>query len=280
MELEQSVKYAQLDLLTELKRVCEKNGISYFLIGGTLIGAIRHDGFIPWDDDIDVGMLRADYERFISACAEDLNPEYKLYDWDIDEKSPLPFLKLKIKGTHYQEELSKDTEMNDEIFIDIFPFDNAPTGKFLQKMQAVSVYLIRKILLLKCGFTIDRGNKLKRVLYGILKLISSVGSISFWKKRCSAIMQAYNNTSTSEVVNMCGAYSYKKELKKKEIVSKTIPHRFEQLYFSVPEQYDTYLREVYEDYMKLPPVEEQSGRHSVSFVDFGTYQIKYKESGD
>lgn len=275
----QSVKCAQLDLLIELKRLCEKYEINYFLIGGTLIGAIRHDGFIPWDDDIDVGMLRSDYEKFRVVCAKDLCSEYKLYNWENDNKSPLPFLKLKITGTHYREELAENTDMNDEIFIDIFPFDNAPDSLFLQTLQASSIYLIRKILLLKCGFSIDRGNRIKKLLYSILKTISSIASVPFWKKCCTSIMNAYNNRETSEVVNMCGAYSYKKELKKKELLTKTVPHLFEKQFFSVPEQYDTYLREIYGDYMELPPQDERIGRHGVSFVDLGKYKIKCQEIG-
>lgn len=130
MDKSELVKYAQLDLLIELDRICKKNGINYFLVGGTLIGAIRHNGFIPWDDDIDVGMLRADYEKFEKACEKDLNPEYAKYDWHIDSASPLPFLKLKIKGTHYREYFSKDSNMNDAIFIDIFPYE-LNTGKVI-----------------------------------------------------------------------------------------------------------------------------------------------------
>ena len=148
------VKCAQLDMLVELKRICEKNGIAYFLVGGTLIGAIRHCGFIPWDDDIDVGMLREDYERFISLCKTELSDEYALYDWHKDEKSPIPFLKMKIKGTHYREKLSKETTINDEIFIDIFPYDNAPDSGLNRKIQALKNIIYKKIILLKSEFLI------------------------------------------------------------------------------------------------------------------------------
>lgn len=276
METLKEVKCAQIDLLNELKRICEKNNITYFLIGGTLIGAIRHNGFIPWDDDIDIGMLRDQYDKFIEACKTDLDIEYELYDWYRDEASPLPFLKLKIKGTHYPEQLSKKAEMNNAIYIDIFPYDNAPDSKMLQRIQAQKIYFIRKILLLRCGFAIDDTSYLKRGLYGILRFFSCYKSVMSWKMKCDSILKQYNICETAYVGNMCGSYSYFKELKQRDLLKNTEPHKFENFEFPVPVKYDQYLKEVYGDYMKLPPASEQIGRHGVTDIDFGSYRVRYK----
>lgn len=268
------VKCAQLDLLVELKRICDENEINYFLVGGTLIGAIRHNGFIPWDDDIDVGMLREDYEQFITACKTQLNQEYGLYDWYIDAASPIPFLKLKIKGTHYREGLAENTNVNDEIFIDVFPFDNAPDSIILRNFQGVEIYLLKKILLLRCGYTIEKNSGVaKKAAYKVLNTVSKVRSIKKWKLTCDRIMKRYNSKLTTHVVNMCGVYSYKKEMKKRTILEKTILHNFEMYDMCIPAEYDQYLREVYGDYMQLPPESQREGRHQVTTIDLGDYRV-------
>lgn len=269
------VKCAQLDMLIELKRICEEYNLKYFLAGGTLLGAIRHNGFIPWDDDIDLAMPREDYEKFIDICDTELDKNYQLIDWHIDEKSPLPFLKMKIKGTHYREEISKKTEMNDEIFIDIFPIDAIPDKDIFRKKIWLETYLIKKILLLRCGFSIDE-NKIfvKKILYFLLKNISRYRSINRWKYKFEKIVIKYNNLKTKNLVCYSGAYSLKKEMKPRKMLSTYCLHKFETEYFSIPKQYDEYLTSHYGDYMKLPPKKEQISKHRISYVDLGNYKIK------
>ncbi len=268
------IKHAQLDLLNELKRICEKNHISYCLIAGTLIGAIRHEGFIPWDDDIDVGMLREEYDRFIEACQKELDPAYFLHDWNTDKNSPLPFMKMKIKGTHFRESLSENSGMSDEIFIDIFPYDSAPENSFGQSIQAIRSYLIQKILLVRCGFSLDRGNPVKKILYGLLNVLSRIRSVDSWKKEADKVMKQYNDQKTEYVITMNRAASYQKERKKRDMFINTEPHIFEGSYYQIPCDYDTFLKELYGDYMKFPPVEERTGRHEIVLSDLGDYKIR------
>lgn len=268
-------KNAQMDLLTELDRICKKWDIPYFLVGGTLIGAIRHGGFIPWDDDIDVGMLWEDYDRLREACQKDLDPAYMLHNWDDDPYSPHPFYKLKICGTHYPEGLAANSKMNDAIYIDIFPFDNAPDNKFLRKVQAAQVYILRKILLLRCDFDLSGESKLRKVLYGTLKFASRICSVKTWKRTLARVRQRYNKGVTQVVTNMCGAYSYARESKPRAMLTETMPHAFEKGAFSIPKQYDAYLRGCYGDYMQLPPEDQRIGKHEIVGIDFGTYQIRY-----
>ncbi|MEQ8153489.1 MAG: LicD family protein [Clostridiaceae bacterium] len=275
MDNDRLVRLAQMDLLLELKRICHKCNINYFLAGGTLLGAIRHQGFIPWDDDIDVGMLRKDYDKFIKACYSELDSDYGLYDWNIDKNSPAPFLKMKIKGTHYVEYLSRDSSMNDEIYIDIFPFDNAPDSIYKQKMQAIKVYLLKKILLLRCGFSIDENKKIyKSMLYKILLAFSKIHSVAAWKKRFINVITEYNSKDSLYVVNMCGAYSYKRSMREKSILEHFIEKPFEGHNFPVPENYHRYLSEVYGDYMKLPPEAQRVSRHGILNIDLNTYKIR------
>ena len=113
-----------LDLMITLDGICRKENISYSLHGGTLLGAVRENGFIPWDDDMDIGMLRADYEKFLNVAKEKLNKKYFLQTWDTDEKFALPFAKIRLNGTKYIEHNSKNVDIHNGIYIDIFPYDN------------------------------------------------------------------------------------------------------------------------------------------------------------
>lgn len=273
-------KNAQMDLLIELDRICKKWDIPYFLIGGTLIGAIRHGGFIPWDDDIDVGMLWEHYARFREACETELDPEYMLHNWDMDPASPHPFCKLKIRGTHYPEGLAANSKMNDSIYIDIFPYDNAPDSRFLQKLQAAQVYILRKILLLRCNFNLSGDSRLRKLLYGTLKFVSRIRSVEGWKRTLTKVQHRYNRGKTTVATNMCGAYSYQRESKSRAILETVTDHKFENGAFSIPADYDTFLRSCYGDYMQLPPEDQRVGKHEIVGIDFGDYKIRYQGEGD
>ncbi len=269
-------KNAQMDLLIELDRICKKHNIRYFLIAGTLIGAIRHDGFIPWDDDIDVGLLREDYDRLAKACEEDLDPQYFLHDWNMDPASPHPFYKLKICGTHYPETLAANSQMNDCIYIDVFPYDNAPDSKFLRKIHYLKTYIMRKILLLRCNFDLSGERTGRKILYGTLKFLSRIRSLEGWKKTYTRVQRQYNKKTTEKVVNLGGAYSYDRESVHRVHVEKTIPHTFEGKTFEIPEGYDAFLRNCYGDYMQLPPEEQRVGKHEIVGIDFGNYRIRFR----
>src|SRR5690554_5979187 len=126
------VHKVQLEIANEVKRICEKNNIKYFMIAGTLLGAVRHRGFIPWDDDLDIGMLRNDYKRFIELAAKELNDTYYLETWYTSSGYGMPFAKIRKNDTRYIEKSSKDVKCHPGIFIDIFPFDNVPNNKVLR----------------------------------------------------------------------------------------------------------------------------------------------------
>ena len=276
MEITELVKQAQMDLLAELDRICKKWDIPYFLTAGTLIGAVRHDGFIPWDDDLDVGLLRKYCDRLEEACAKDLDPAYYLHCWKNDPNSPNCFYKLKIKGTHYPEQIAASSKMDDGIFIDIFPFDNAPDSARLRKRHHRKRVLLQKMLLLRARFDLGGDSKAKRLIYAFMKPVAFMRSLDSWKKSFLKLQNKYNHLQTEEAVNLCGAYSYYRESQSKTVLENLTTHNFEGIPYSIPADYDTFLRRQYGNYMQLPPEDQRVGRHFVTGIDFGNYKIRYK----
>ena len=267
-------KCAQLDLLTELDRICKKRNISYFLTGGTLLGAIRHGGFIPWDDDLDVALLRPEYEKLMEALREELDPAFFLHDWYTDPHSPLPYAKLKIRGTHYRETVSDRCAMDDAIFIDIFPYDNTPVCPRLQKKQAKQLFLLRRLIMVRAGFRLGGNSRGKRLFYGALRAVSFLLPMGWMKRRFDRICTWGGNGDSEFVTCLHGAYAYTRETKHRAMLEKTVPHAFETGQFPVPEDYDGFLRSHYGNYMQLPPEEQRVGIHGVLLMDLGDYTVK------
>ena len=268
------IKRAQINLLDEFVRICRKYNLKYSLIGGTLLGAIRHNGFIPWDDDIDVGMPRNDYEKFMSLCDVELDDDYAITNWNKDKNSPLPFSKLVIKNTKYIQKMSSTTNANSEIFIDIFPFDNIPDRSYKRFLQKIKVLSLRKIILIKYRYNIFDKGITQKVKHLPFILLSFVCRKQFLKNALEKQMRKYEKSVTMEMSNMAGSYSYEKEIAKNGFFENRILHWFETGQYYIPTIYDDYLKQVYGNYMKLPPISERKGKHKIVKVSLGNYKIK------
>jgi lipopolysaccharide cholinephosphotransferase len=260
----------QLDIAKEVKRLCDENDIKYFLNAGTLLGAIRHDGFIPWDDDMDIGMLRADYEKFLNVAKEKLNKKYFLQTWDTDEKFALPFAKIRLNGTKYIEHNSKNVDIHNGIYIDIFPYDNVSDDiKGYKKQKLISKIFIH-LLLNKSGYEyVNEDSTIKKLVCIFLKMISRFLSYDCLHKGLNNCMGKYNSRETNSVVTFGGASSFEKETLLKSWLENTVEHKFEDTDFSVPEKWQEYLTHFYGDYMTPPPIEQRYIGHSIVDCDFG-----------
>lgn len=272
-----TIQQAQMDLLLEVDRICTQLEIPYFLVGGSLIGAIRHNGFIPWDDDIDIAMLRENFDKFEACVDKVVDADYEYFNWYRDLMSPHPFGKLKIKGTVYKKKEAINTKLNSEIFLDIFPFDVVPNSKRKQKQQEIKVLLIRKILQLKLGWKIEEGKSIKkRAAYFCLKMLGNLKSLNKWKVTLDKELKRYNKEKGIYRVNMCGAYSYEREKILEEYAENLIRWDFEGYKIPIPAHYKEYLTNVYGDYMKLPPVSERGSKHKIIESSLGKYKIRCK----
>lgn len=261
----------QLKIALELKRICQKHDIAYFLTAGTLLGAVRHGGFIPWDDDIDIGMLRENYERFIQVCRTDLSEEFYLQTWDTDPEYPFSYAKLRLKGTHFVETFSEGTKMQDGIFVDIFPYDNAPDSLKERKRQARRYYICKRLLWIKKGFgkSMRRESVRQAVKYYGFCLPAKLIPYGFVKKYYKNVQAKYNGRLTECVVTD-GAYPYSKETLSRSWVEHLEPITFETEEFLSYKERTAYLQHFYGDYTRLPPEEKRHGHKPVK-IDFGKY---------
>lgn len=135
------------EILEEIVRICDKHNIPYFVIGGTAIGALYDKAILPWDDDIDIGMKREDYNKFLQIASQELREPYFLSWIHTDPHSPYYFAKVKKNNTLFVEEMFKDVPMHQGIFVDIFPFDRIPNNKLLRKIQYGAVNFLKCCLM-------------------------------------------------------------------------------------------------------------------------------------
>ncbi len=261
----------ELKIALEIKRICEKNNIRYFMTAGTLLGAVRHGGFIPWDDDMDIGMMREDYEQFIKACKTDLGSEFFLQTWDTDPDYPFSFGKVRLKGTHFVEGFSEKGGMHNGIFVDVFPFDNVPDNFREQKRQGRKYFICKRLLWIKKGMgtNMKRGSLNQVVKYYAFLIFAHLFRYESIKNYFKNVQTKYNGQNTMKVVTD-GSYSYNKESLERKWVENLELVKFETEEFLSYKDRVEYLKYFYGDYMKLPP-EEKRNRHLLRNVDFGRY---------
>lgn len=249
-----------LQLLIEVDKICKKNNIPYFLAGGTLLGAIRHKGFIPWDDDIDIHMFRKDYEQFCEICKKELNKDrYFLQNQCTDEHYNWVYGKLRLKNTSFVRAGQEHIKQEDGIFIDICPIDNLTSGEFRQRLTTLICKMCRKLLWAQVGKK-NAGTVYSRLLFKVLSLIPRTLTITIFNYFSSI----YNKKETSFLVchNVAG------HIYKREWYDETILVEFEGLKFQAPKGYDDILSSMYGEYMKLPPIEKRKGHIYASYIKF------------
>lgn len=262
----------ELDILKQVLEICHKYHIRYYMLGGTLLGAIRHQGFIPWDDDIDIGMPRKDYELFLQVAEKEL-------------KSPYELGTLKNgKGRYYYPrvintsvKLLREKGLENEIinaWIDIFPLDNVPAQPDERKTWMHKIDRLKsKYCYAQFSYFIpkrpDPGKKwsLKRrctiFLFSKLHLEKLMNPLKVWKKLDDALRSEENGQS-DWIGNYMG-YWGAKEIFKKEVYGNGRLYPFEDLQLMGPENYDFVLTQMYGDYM-TPPAKVDMDHHMIKFV--------------
>lgn len=271
------IKELEVEILKDFMQVCEKHGLQWFTTFGTLIGVVRHQGYIPWDDDLDVAMMRKDYEKFLRIASKELGEKYDIVTVENHKNYQFMFAKLSLKGTKFMnaDYIASDCELG--VYIDIFPYDYTAKGKISQAIHFAKSFFWSKlyvlsyfsdVYLLGNTFVVWTATRLcKMINWGIRKLHISR---EFIRKMYKKQTIKYSDTG---LITILSTRSPKRWVIAEQEIFPLKKMKFEGIEVNVPNNYDTYLKNGYGDYKKLPPVELRFN-HRPEIIELGKYQKK------
>lgn len=246
----------EVEILDEIVRICEKHDLHYYLVGGTLLGAARHKGFIPWDDDLDIGMPRDDYQKFESICKEELGDNFYVHSYETDKDYWLPFIKVRKRNTAFDEARLDDTELEmNGIWVDIFPLDKVNTLDSWWKRQRTTIIKTH----LQHFIVYKKHHKwphpiISKIIYAFFKPMS----IRTLRKMQDYFMMWENKKDCKYYINYGSQYNPIKQTILKTNYEPTCNIEFEGKTYMAPGNYKNVLTRIYgEEYMELPPMEKR-----------------------
>lgn len=264
-----------LEILLYFKDICEKNNLKFYFCGGCCIGAIRHKGFIPWDDDVDIFMPREDYEKLAEIWEEQADTEkYSYVRTTKDHFTRLQFAMISDNETTFIKTRQWDLDTNHGVRIDILPLDGCPNGRFARKMQIMwgliySMFIVREAHSSK--------GKLFEIIGKILLALAITDKnryrvAKFAEKR----MSRYKISDCEKITELCAWYQYMVNEYPKSAFEEQLYVDFEGYQLPIPVGYDDYLKMAFGDYMKLPPVESQVAKHDLVYYNLNEGYEKFK----
>lgn len=264
-------------ILLEFDRVCELLGLRYFVVGGTALGAVRHHGFIPWDDDADVGLLRADYERFLAGAPELLNPGFSIQNSRTNELYPNMFSKLALDGTLFVSEQMTDNPYRMPIALDLFPFDVvAPTREAYRK-QSRSTWFWGRLMYLQGTATpyLEIGGARRDLTLAATKAIHSVLiALGVGPRAIQARWERSARRYEKSNGYLFADFTDRHPLSWAATEDDLYPAEhmeFDGISVPVPKNCAELLTRGYGDYMELPPLEKRK-THDPAIVDLGPWE--------
>ena len=254
----------QLNMLDLIVDFCEQHNLRYYLSGGTLLGAIRHKGFIPWDDDIDINMPRPDAEKLYRLAGGRIG-KYELTRGGEDPYSPAcMWYRLYCPEIIIENFFggASDTPFYHPLFVDIFPIDGFPESDLASRLYSWKLIFIRKMLGVSWHDRVIAKNKKAFIAHVIAFLPSKIVGYKNWNKWFQREVRRYDFDSCKYVgVTSTVQYLPREKVPKREYLE-PVPVEFEGKLYAAPGNYDQYLSQLYHDYMKLPPAEKQKSDHS------------------
>lgn len=250
------LKKIQLEMLKDIHSFCITNGIKYSLSFGTLLGAIRHKGYIPWDDDIDLMFLRKDYERFINSYGND---RYRIADLSVNDNYGLPFAKVEDTMTVMSEYIVGSTEYG--VYIDIFPVDNVPENLSERKSFYRKKHFWNALYNLKTVKIAKGRSLIKNIILGICQFLLYFVSRKYLAMKLSKIASEYKDSYTGSVAIVAPADCRERWIVPSDYFKEYVEIEFENSHFLSIKEYDRYLTAIYGNYMQLPPKNMQVSHH-------------------
>lgn len=270
-----TLKQTLLEMYRDILSVCKKNNITCYLGGGSCLGAVRHNGFIPWDDDLDLNMFREEYSKFPILLENEFPGKYKVVGPGYSKNNPYNFIKIEKLGTKLK------TVFDDEkdapgIGIDIFPMDDIPQNPFHNKIHGIILNGIFYIAI--CTKLFQKPSMADKVLSSVkegkrkLRLRKFIGFLFSWRSYTKWIQIGDRIASKKYKSQMMtipsGRKHYFGEIQFRSVFFPPVKHNFEGIESNIPNNYDKYLSSLYGDYMQIPPPEKRE-KHFIVEIDFG-----------
>lgn len=264
----QHIQNVELMILKDFIDICDENQIDYFLFFGTEIGAVRHQGFIPWDDDIDVIMFREDYERFLEIMENKNQDKYTVYDIRYNEQYFFQFGRLSLNGTYWAEYWDNQVDFKMGMHIDLFILDKVPNNK-IKRFLYMRKCLYQCKLCSIASIKVEEGSALVKTISNLLHVIfNKIGlTPKHYQKKMLKLFRKYQDDDCQYWADLTmneQPYFKMEDFKPAKKV------KFEDIYAKIPNNQEATLGAIFGDYMKLPPEEERVA-HVLNEIDFGKY---------
>jgi lipopolysaccharide cholinephosphotransferase len=257
-----AIQLKQTEALLEVDRICRERGLQYYLAYGTLLGAVRHKSFIPWDDDLDIMMPRKDYEIFLKKGSQWLKKGFFLQNFRTTPECSCQITEIRIDGTVMKQSLSESLDIHHGIFIDILPMDYISPNLL---KRSIDRFLLRTLMTM-CYAKIGHQST-KNPLFAIMsKALSTLFPLRTLRAMTEALSKKYESRPTEMVCAPLSPYALctaKKDVLPYELFNPPTQVEFEGHFFSAPKNPDAILRQIYGDYMNPPPEEQRLLRHNI-----------------
>ena len=271
------LQLVQLDILKDIDSFCKENQISYFISYGTALGAIRHGGFIPWDDDIDICMKRDDYNRFVELAKEGMKDKYDILNIMETPGYISAFIKVSKKGTRFVEASNSNEEYEQGIFVDVFPYDYVAENEKQRKKDLRWAWILGRLCML-CEISDPiipyevQGWKRSVAIFGCKMAHVLLNLIGLDKKKVyrkyEKHVTKYNHKQGCTSLGDYSEVAPESTILREDQLFPPVDVQFENIPFPGPKDIHAYLTKKYGDYMQLPPVEARHN-HVASLLDFG-----------
>lgn len=248
----------EFEILCEFKRICEKHNLTYYITAGSLLGAVRHGGFIPWDDDIDVAMPIKDFKRFSKICRSELSDQYFFQDCKSDRFYPFRFAKIRKNGTIVLDPFLEKLNIHKGLYIDIFPLEKCPHNEIVAKLFFKSVEFTTYAVLAKFDkdFVCSYSKKIVRFAFCLSRKLPKGILVFIRELICSSVELICDKKILCTV---SGVHGYPREAFRGEWFCKSVKLIFEGEEFNAPVGWRDFLQNMYGDYMTPPDKKDRYG---------------------